>query len=110
MKFAFFLGAMVLLLASLSMCLAYDRHTVVHDQLPCRQNLFKNEVARLPAQNAPIGALFQNMTTHVAIVTRNQDEFDYQLNAYISAGIAPWKPLTPSAAPPSTATRTSRST
>ena len=34
------------------------------------QNWYKDEVATLPATPAPIGSIFVNMTTHVAIVTR----------------------------------------
>ena len=81
---AFF--ALLVLAAALSVCSA----TIVLPSLPCMQNWYKDEVATLPATPAPIGSIFVNMTTHVAIVTRTVDEYQYQLNSFINARIGPW--------------------
>jgi hypothetical protein len=86
------LVGVLVLLAALCLCHAQtaSSQTIVLPQLPCLQNYFKNEVATLPATPAPIGSIFQNMTTHVAIVTRTVAEYQYQINSFLNAGIGPW--------------------
>lgn len=55
----------------------------------CDDFHYKRTYSCLPAL-PPDFSIFDNFTNHVAVVTKTQEEYEYQMASYINAGIGPW--------------------